>query len=179
MELSLARLEADDKRPDFACSDPDLSDFFHNKSAEDSRELISVTNVLYDGDTAIAFYCVSNDALRKEDAGSNSRIKRFLRRLPHKKRLKSNPAVKIGRLAVADGFRRQNIGSTLLDRIKYDFTHSNKTGCRFIIVDAYNNDKTLKFYQKNGFEFLLTNDTRKDTRLMYFDLIRFVDADDV
>ncbi len=31
-------------------------------------------------------------------------------------------------------------------------TSENKTGCRFIVVDAYNNDRTFHFYEKNGFK---------------------------
>lgn len=36
--------------------------------------------------------------------------------------------------------------------IKDWFRHEdNKTGCRFIVVDAYNEDKVLTYYDKNGF----------------------------
>lgn len=32
------------------------------------------------------------------------------------------------------------------------FTHpANRTGCRFLIVDALNEDKVIEFYRKNGF----------------------------
>jgi GNAT superfamily N-acetyltransferase len=63
------------------------------------------------------------------------------------------------------------IGSEILDYIKSWFTDGNKTGCRFIIVDAYNNEKTIKFYKKNGFSFLLSSDELQETRLMFFDLM--------
>lgn len=57
----------------------------------------------------------------------------------------------------------------------------NKTGCRFLVVDAYNNFKTLNFYERNGFKFLYKDDEEEKsfyhindsviaTRLMYFDL---------
>lgn len=72
----------------------------------------------------------------------------------------------------------------------------NKTGCRFLIVDAVNSKEVLSFYEKNGFHYLFTtgkqeelytfpakNDEDKkkrqslpvdlDTRLMYFDLLEF------
>lgn len=36
--------------------------------------------------------------------------------------------------------------------IKDWFRHEdNKTGCRFIVVDAYNEERVLKYYDKNGF----------------------------
>ena len=59
----------------------------------------------------------------------------------------------------------------------------NKTGCRFLLVDSYNKERNLKFYQNNEFKFLfsteeqerefrgLNPDTQLNSRLMYFDLI--------
>ena len=52
------------------------------------------------------------------------------------------------------------------------FLEDNRTGCRFMTVDAYNNDRVIKFYKKNGFQFLSNKDTNKKTRIMYFDLKR-------
>lgn len=46
----------------------------------------------------------------------------------------------------------------------------NKTGCRFLTVDAYL--KVIPFYRQNGFEFLSDNDADNPyMRLMYFDLM--------
>lgn len=57
-----------------------------------------------------------------------------------------------------------------------------KSGCRFIVVDTYNNPKTLHFYEKNGFKPLyktedeertfleLDKDMPLETRFMFFDL---------
>ena len=60
------------------------------------------------------------------------------------------PAVLIGRLGINVDFRHQGIGSELLDFIKSWFIdEENKTGCRFLIVDAYNCMVPLGFYQKN------------------------------
>jgi len=83
------------------------------------------------------------------------------------------PAVKIGRLATGEQWAGNGVGTFVINFIKAWFTEGNKTGCRFIIVDAYNNDKTISFYEKNGFTFLLTTDTKDTTRLMVFDLFIF------
>jgi hypothetical protein len=48
------------------------------------------------------------------------------------------PAVKIGRLGVAHASQRDGTGTQVLDFLKMWFTVGNKTGCRFIVVDAYN-----------------------------------------
>ncbi|MCB1168677.1 MAG: hypothetical protein KDK33_21150, partial [Leptospiraceae bacterium] len=66
------------------------------------------------------------------------------------------------------------LGRQILDLLKADFVTNNKTGCRFITVDAYNNPKTLGFYGRNGFEYLDETDSNKKTRLMFFDLAVFV-----
>lgn len=76
-----------------------------------------------------------------------------------------------------------NIGSQIIDYVKDWFRSSdNKTGSRFIVVDAYNNPRTLHFYERNGFktlykteqderEFLnLQPDEPLQTRFMFFNL---------
>ena len=62
----------------------------------------------------------------------------------------------------------KNIGSFLLDFIKSYFVVDNKTGCRFLTVDAYAD--AVPFYLKNGFVPLNEDDKDDDTRLLYFDL---------
>lgn len=61
-----------------------------------------------------------------------------------------------------------SIGSMLLDFIKNYFVADNKTGCRFITVDAYS--EAIPFYLKNGFVPLNEEDMEEPTRLLYFDL---------
>ena len=136
---------------------------------------MAVTYVIYDDKKAIAFYCVSNDAIRS-DLTSNTMFKRIRNKiLTPEKRYRSMPAVKIGRFAVTKDLQVSGIGTELISGIKYDFVNGNKTGCRFIIVDAY--QKAINFYKKNGFDFLSGTDKDKETRLMYFDLIQFVNGE--
>ena len=62
----------------------------------------------------------------------------------------------------------QSIGSFLLNFIKSYFIIENKTGCRFLTVDAY--AAAVPFYMKNGFVPLNDEDVDSATRLLYFDL---------
>lgn len=116
---------------------------------------------------------------------SSSALNRLQRGVVNIKRGINFPAVLIGRLGVSadDRGKGLNIGSQILDFVKKWFRSSdNKTGCRFIVVDAYNNDKTLHFYEKNGFKPLykteqeervfleLSPDEPLKTRFMFFDL---------
>lgn len=99
---------------------------------------------------------------------------RFRRKqgFPNEKRLKSYPAVKLCRLAVDQNAKGNQIGSSLLDYIKSMFVINNKTGCRFITVDAYL--AAVPFYEKNGFRMMNLEDDDPHTRLMYFDLMDLV-----
>ena len=66
------------------------------------------------------------------------------------------------------------VGTFLLNFIKSYFIIDNKTGCRFLTVDAYAN--AVPFYFKNGFIPLNEDDADSDTRLLFFDLATIVDG---
>jgi GNAT superfamily N-acetyltransferase len=81
------------------------------------------------------------------------------------------PAVKIARLAIRKEIQSRDIGTHLVNRLKTLFVCGNRTGCRIMTVDAYNKERVLGFYQKNGFQFLTEKDKEKHTRSMWFDLL--------
>lgn len=62
----------------------------------------------------------------------------------------------------------KKIGTFLIDFITTLFVTDNKSGCRFLTVDAYSH--AIPFYLKNDFAFLSSEDENHHTRLMYFDL---------
>ena len=109
-----------------------------------------------------------------EDFKDKSEFNRFRKKqgFPNEKRLKSYPAVKLCRLGVDVCAKGHQIGSTVLDCIKAMFFFDNKTGCRFLTVDAYLN--AVPFYEKNGFRFMNAEDNDPHTRLMYYDLMNLV-----
>lgn len=71
-------------------------------------------------------------------------------------------------LAVDKTLKGHSIGTYLLNFIKSFFVVNNKTGCRFLTVDAYK--AAVPFYEKNGFVPLNDDDIDAPTRLLYFDL---------
>jgi len=166
----LVRLDTeDDRSAAFDCGDDDLNEFFFSDSRLANSELVAVTYAWIDNGKTLAYFSVSNDAIKRELL-TGSAFKRVTRHLDRDKRYSTLPAVKIGRLAVDKTAQTNGLGTKILDFIKYWFTSANKTGCRFVVVDAYNNPKTIRFYQKNGFQFLLDSDKTNKTRLMFFDL---------
>lgn len=171
--LRLVRLESDSARPAFCCGDRDLNEFFHQDSIEAGKQLLSVTyGFLDEQDSLLAFCSLSNDAVKKE-ALPKAVWRRAVQRVFHRKRYASMPAVKIGRLGVSSQCSRSGIGSQVLDFLKVWFTRGNKTGCRFLLVDAYNQERVLRFYEKNGFRYLGGDKENDATRIMYFDLYTF------
>ena len=135
-DLELIRLEADDPRPKFSTGDEDLDEFFHKDSIEACRELLCVTYALAKDGKTVAFFGLSNDAI-KQELVPRSALKRLLKVIPFGKRYSSMPAAKIGRLGVAKDLKRNGYGTKVLDYLKVSFTEGNKTGCRFLVVDAY------------------------------------------
>jgi GNAT superfamily N-acetyltransferase len=165
-QSELKRLEINDKFI-FDCGDQDLNDFFHHDAIPHKRELVGVTYCYYTENNAMAFFTVSNDALK---------TKYIDYPFPENKAYDFYPAVKIGRLGVSKEYQGKGMGSQLLDYVKLMFTYENKTGCRYITIDAYNKEPQLNFYRKNGFSFLTQKDQPKETRLMYYDLKPFRDT---
>ena len=176
-DCSNIRLCSEYKIKSFDCGDGDLNDFLFLEAQAHWAELFAVTYLFEYGSDTVAFFSVSNDKITYDEKTiSKTEWNKFCRSIPNQKRRKGNPAVKIGRLGVCKKFQGNGIGTDLLKYIKYLFINNNKTGCRYITVDAYNNARTTDFYKNNGFIFLTEGDIADDTRLMYFDLKRFQDS---
>lgn len=154
---------------DFECGDNDLNDFIRHDAVRHRTELLAETYALKEAtvksDFPVAFVSFCNDAIQL----SRSARRRIL---PQKKQYPFLPAVKIARLGVLSPFQGNNIGTLLINMSKNMFLRDNRTGCRFMTVDAYNKPQVINFYQKNGFAFLSEADQKKETRSMYFDLKR-------
>lgn len=170
LKYSIRRLEKQETIESFNCGDADLNDFIMNESVLYRDALLAVSYVAesYPKQT-IGYFSLANDRVSLTDFENNTEFNRFRRhRFVNEKRLKSYPAVKICRLGIDLSVKGCGIGSELLDFIKSYFIINNKTGCRFITVDAY--AAAIPFYQKNGFSPLTIDDADEHTRLLYFDL---------
>lgn len=176
---------------DFSCSkDEDIHKFFHEEFEDYSNQLLgkSYCFVTQHDKRFVAAFTVANSSVRVDNMPKPKR-NRLNRKIPFSKQRSQYPAVLVGQLAVFDGFSGLDIGSEVMDFIKSWFIDPfNKTGCRYVIVDASNKPKVLQFYKDNGFDFIFASDkeereylsnaenTEEDeiyckTRLMYFDLM--------
>jgi hypothetical protein len=90
---------------------------------------------------------------------------------------KAFPAVKIGRFGIILGMQNNGLGSVFLFMLKKLMLEANRTGCRFITVDARRDKKnkvdTTNFYEKNGFALLPCREKTSRYIPMYFDLMQF------
>ena len=167
----IVRLESSDKIESFDCGDAILNDYILNQSPFFRAEKLAVNYTLQDKtnpQNIVAFFSLLNDKISINDFDNKTKYNQFSRRFNNRKRLKSYPSVKIGRFAVSKSNKGMNIGSFIMKFIKTYFVTYNKTGCRFLTVDAYY--EAIPFYQKNGFIPLNDADAHDKTRLLYFDL---------
>ena len=150
----------------FTCCKPDdddhdLDDFIRDDAERHLRDKMAVTYGVFLPEEhfaryPLAFFTLQNDALKIESSG-----------YPYK----TPPAVKVGRLGVSVEFQSAGIGTDILTMIKDFMCRDNRTGCRYITVDAYNKSRVLRFYQKSGFAFLKTPNPQRKQEPMYFDLL--------
>lgn len=170
----------------FDCGHEDLNDFFLNDCIPYSNDLIGKSYCFTldeNPETIVCAFTISNDSIKVADL-PNARKKKVNELIARKKQFKSYPALLIGRLGVNLEFKGQGVGLELMNFIKAWFIDGqNKTGCRFIVVDSYNETGPLSFYIKCNFKTLfsteeqekeylhMSHDEKLSTRLMYFDLI--------
>lgn len=183
-----ARLDEELSTVPFSCGDTDLDDFFAHDAILYSRQLLGKTYCFLLDQEPFEIVCaftVANDSIKAALISGSSRNK-VQRKILNEKRMRSYPAVLIGRLGVSTFFQNKgyDVGKQVMDYIKEWFLHpNNKTGCRFVVVDAYNSAKPLHFYEKNGFQYLYTEEEEKaafhvdeseslHSRMMYFDLMQ-------
>lgn len=191
-ECSLCELKDRTDLEDFCCGDKDLDDFFTNDCFAYAKELLGKTyfyTVKTSPETVVCAFTLANAGIRVSDL-PNARRKKIEVNIPHVKSLKDYPAVLVARLGVSESFRSKHIGSDVLEYIKYWFLDPyNKTGCRYVLVDAYNVATTIRFYESNGFATVFSSEEQEkeyrhigidkplNTRLMYFDLMQLAKDD--
>lgn len=186
-KCSLFPLTAPEEIDGFSCGDSDLDDFFIRDCFAYSKELLGKTycyKLDENPQKVVCAFTLAKAGVRVSDL-PNARKKKVESKTPHVKALKDYPAVLLARLGVSKDFRALGIGSDVIEFVKLWFLDPyNKTGCRFLIVDAYNTPATIAFYEKNDFKLVfsseqqekdyrhLPSDTALSTRLMFYDLMR-------
>ncbi len=172
----------------FTCGDEDLDDFFASNAIAYEKELMGKTYcwVLRDDVTKIVgMITLANAGIQTTHLQNHPRRK-LNNLIAYSKQGRTYPGVLIGRLGVSVDFQgsQYRVGAQIMDFIKDWFkSYDNKTGCRFILVDAVNNEHAIAYYERNGFcpLFPRINDEKAfyhipesenlRTRMYYYDLL--------
>ena len=171
---------------EFSCGNEDLDGFFKEDAVSYAENLFGKSYCYAtEGEEReiVCAFTVANASIFTKYL-PNARRKKVGKLVPHIKQDLIYPAVLIGRLGISTKYQHLHLGSEVLDFIKAWFVEPyNKTGCRYLVVDAYNEDIPVAFYKKNGFDFMfsteeqeksyrgIVSDAPLKTRLMFFDLI--------
>ena len=176
----------------FDCGREDINNFFHHDVQRNQRQLFGKTYFFCDGSpkSIVAGITLANASIftrhiswrRRDVIGAD---------VEAEKSGQNFPAVLLGRLGVDCRYQHLHIGRQVLDYVKAWFSsETNKSGCRFLIVDAYNESGLIQFYQHCGLKLFFTSEEQEKkyrnivdkegqpvskllTRLMFFDLINF------
>lgn len=140
----------------FDCGADDLNEFFECDALAYERDLMGKTYCWLDNTddkTIVAMITLANAGIHTTHLQNNPKRK-LHKSIAYKKQGRTYPAVLIGRLGVNKAYQSSyyRIGTQIISFIKNWFISSdNKTGCRFILVDAANNPHTIQYYERNGF----------------------------
>jgi GNAT superfamily N-acetyltransferase len=174
-DFEFSKLSSEFDLSTFHCGDEnyasDIAGFLKDDAANYCDEHMANTYVFHIGKDVHAYFCLSNDCLN--DQGYENTIwNRFHRKqgIPNGKRIRQYPSIKIGRLGVHTKYHRSGIAYELMDFIKGFAVFELKPACRLLLLDAVNQPRQIKYYERNGFKFLLDSDANNDKRLMFFDL---------
>lgn len=130
----------------FDCGEDDLNEYFHKDVRAHQQGLLTRTYCLYENtepDIVVALLDFCNDAIHLQKPHLPLDINKVY---------STYPAVKLTRLGVSKDFQRHGIGTQALNMAKRFFVTDNRTGCRFMTVDAYKKPAGIfEFYKSNGF----------------------------
>ncbi len=173
---------------DFDCGREDINDFFLNDASDYQDELFGKTYIFVREEAPsniVAAFTVANASVFTKRL-PNARKKKISYEIHQSKGSINYPAVLLGRLGVDLRYQHAHLGPQIIDFVAQWFSSdNNKSGCRHLIVDAYNEQGLIEFYERNGLKLFFSteqqerdyrsldaDDTEKlETRLMYRDLI--------
>lgn len=133
----------------FTCGKAHLDSFLAESSTGIHLARLGLTTVVFHADLPdklVGYFTLSNDGIPLTPT------EQFEFGLSDHATLTSYPAVKLGRLAIAQDLQRRWIGAQLMDLVFGEILDSNSlSATRLVIVDADNNSDVVAFYRGRGF----------------------------
>lgn len=146
--IDRAAPEAIDFVARFTCGTPTLDDFLIQSARDMHRDFLSRTSLLFheDFDGLVGYVTLTNDSIPLNIAEIGHMALNYNCSLP------SFPAVKVCRLGVHSHLQGQNIGARILDLATGAIVGAESiTATRFLIADAINDERVVRFYERYGF----------------------------
>jgi ribosomal protein S18 acetylase RimI-like enzyme len=130
----------------FTSGDAELDIFLREDANSYAKHGITSTTVVFSeqSPTPIGFFSLSCDSLRLEG------VELTELGLPFQAAIDFFPAVKITKLAVAEGFQSQGIGEAIINLIQ-GISFTPPFSARLLTVNAVNRERTLNFYRRLNF----------------------------
>ncbi len=134
----------------FKCSiNKDIEEFLYNKSITFEKKLRARTYLLIENNTykIAGYFSIAINVLYAEEIS-----KELLLEIGNLNSPKDIPCLLIGQIAKSDDFKDIKLGNYLMDLSIEKLEQTNQIiGGRFILLDAINNKKIIKFYEEFGF----------------------------
>jgi GNAT superfamily N-acetyltransferase len=134
---------------EFRCGKDHL-DTFLTEAAHFHQDRLGLTAVVFHRDLpnrVVGYFTLANDALplttsEQGELGLHDEVN-----------LNAYPAVKLGRLAVAQELQGQGIGEQIMALIHGEVLDSaSLSAARLVILDADNDERVVRFYRKLGYQ---------------------------
>ena len=152
----------------FKCNlNKDIEFFLIHKAILFEEKLRVKTYLIVENNSVLAYFSIGLSSLNNENISDE--IIEFL--VGESKQPLSIPCFLIGQLGKSDLISNKKIGDLLLEEAIKKILISNKIlGGRFILLDAINHTKILRFYCKNGFFPIEKITNQKESIKMFYPL---------
>lgn len=150
----------------FSCGDPELEQFLAADAVGYDQHGVTATTVVFvNGDSAPAgFFSLSADGIKLSDSEV------FELAIPFHTPVAFFPAVKITKLATRADLQSSGLGALVMQLIQ-GLVFSDNISVRLLTVNAVSRERTLAFYEREGFlPSLGARQGGSRTVLMYLDL---------
>jgi len=128
---------------EFDCGEPELTGYIcDGTSAADQAADVSRSYLVYDprGDL-VGYFSILADSIRLET-----------KERPDGVRYPTAPAIKLGRMAVHEAYKRRGVGPWILDNVVgLALEVGGKVGVRYVTLDALQRPKLIAMYEGYGF----------------------------
>lgn len=153
----------------FDCGEPPLNDFLNTEEVEQYENASAgrTTLVFYRGEL-VGYYTLCPAELKSDLVQTHKSFSKI-----QELNLEAYPAWKIGRFAVQTKWQGTGVAQLIIKRVVGEIKHlARSAAIRLIILEAKPIPRTIRFYERVGFEFVIDvhRNKKRRNRTMFMDL---------